>query len=169
MTIVVVPLAVARARGFWLQRFSKQDLPEARGFQTSIRSMLIATVVVACLLAFGASVCDANYMWEGGRTTSLAALSTAVMLVGLPTLFLSSAALSVWATLSAGAVRSRMVVGGAVLAAGGAFLPYVLNGDAVSYAYWAGLPLLTFLITSFTLLAFRWAGYRFVRGNPKAG
>lgn len=52
---------------------------------------------------------------------------------------------------------------GAALAAEGTFLPYCLHGDAISYVFWAGLPVLTFLITSVTLLAFRFAGCLFMR------
>ncbi len=61
-----------------------------------------------------------------------------------------------------------MVVATVTLAAGGTFLPYCLNGDTGSFFFWASHPPLVFLITSITLLAFRSAGYRFVRPIPKA-
>ncbi|GEM_PF-1907185 len=164
MVVVVVPLAVARSRGFRLELLARESLPEGRAFQTSVRAMLIVTAVVASLLAFGASVDDASYV-RAGRHVSVSGTAIVLMLLGTPTLFLSSALLSVWATLSTGTVPSRMVVGGAALAAGGAFLPYCLHGDATSYVFWAGLPVLTFLITSVTLLAFRFAGYRFTQAT----
>ncbi len=167
MVVVNVPLAIARAHGFRLQRFGEQDLPKGKAFQISLRGMLIVTVIVACLLAFGSSVDDGSYMRGGGLTTSSTFLSHAVMFSGLPTLFLSSALLSVWASLSAGAVLSRMVVATVTLAAGGTFLPYCLHGDTGSFFFWASFPPLLFLITSITLLAFRSAGYRFVRTIPK--
>ncbi len=167
MATVIAPLAVARANGFRLQRFCREGLPEAKAFQISIRAMLVLTVVVACLLAFATSLDDSSHM--RGRTTSLAGQSHAVMMVTLPILFLGSAMLSVWASLSAGAVCSRILVGSATLVAGGAFLPFALNGDAASYGLWVGLPLLTFLITSATLLVFRSIGYRFVRETPREG
>ncbi len=162
MVVVVVPLAVARSRGFRLELLARESLPYGRAFQTSVRTMLLVTAVVAGLLAFGASVDDGSYM-RAGLHTSATTMAKVLMIIGLPTLFLSSALLSVWTTLSAGTVPSRMVVGGAALAAGGAFLPYCLHGDAISYGFWAGLPVLTFLITSVTLLFFRVAGYRFMR------
>lgn len=173
MVIFVTPFAVARARGFRLHWFSKQNLPPAKAFQMSIRGMLIVMVVVACLLAIGRSVKSSSTMrgtsvTYGMDTTDTSRLkSQAVMIVGLPTLFLSSAMLSVWATLSVGTVASRMVVSGLALAAGGTFLPFCHISDAYSYLYWASLPLLTFLITSFTLLPFRLAGHRFVRGDQQ--
>lgn len=82
-------------------------------------------------------------------------------------LFLASALLSVWAVLSTGTVFGRMIVGALAIAAGGAFLPYCHHSHATTYAYWASLPLLAFLITSSTLLPFRAAGYRFLRGAAK--
>lgn len=173
MAIFVTPFANARARGLRLQQFSKENLPPAKAFQISIRGMLIMMVVVACLLAIGRSVKSSGTMhgdsvtYVTGATDSSQLKSEAVMIVGFPTLFLSSAMLSVWATLSAGTVASRMVVSGIALAAGGTFLPCCHNSDAYSYLYWASLPLLTFLITSFTLLPFRVAGYRFVRGEQQ--
>ena len=165
MAIFVTPFAVARAWGFRLQRFSRQNLPTATGFQISVRGMLIVTLVVACLLALGASIGDTSVM-GGNEVTDETGEAIAFMLVCLPTLLVSSALVSVWATLSAGTVASRMVVGGLALATGGTFLPYSLNGDATTYAYWASLPPLTFLITSSTLLPFRSAGYRFLRATP---
>ncbi len=169
MAIFVTPFAVARARGFRLHWFSKHNLPPTKAFQISIRGMLIVMVVVACLLAIGRSVKSSGTMRGANVTYDMDAIdssrlrSHAVMIVGLPTLFLSSAMLSVWATLSAGAVASRMVVSGIALASGGTFLPCCHNSDAYSYLYWASLPLLSFLITSFTLLPVRLAGYRFMR------
>ncbi|MHB8898434.1 MAG: hypothetical protein ACYC6Y_06780 [Thermoguttaceae bacterium] len=167
MAAIIVPLAIARTYGFGLQRFGEQDLPKGKAFQTSLRALLIVTVVVACLLAFGATVGDGSRMREGGRSTSPGSLSTAVMLIGMPTVLLSSALLSVWAALSAGTVLSRMVAAIAALAAGGAFLPYCLHGDTGSFIAWAAMPPLNFLIICLTLLAFRSSGYRFVR--PSGG
>ena len=162
MAIIVASLAVMRGWGFRLQRFSEQHLPERWEFQFSIRGMLLLTVVVACLLAFGASTGNIGEM-HGNSVTGMKWQSTAIMFVGLPILLLASTLLSVWAVLSTGTVAARMVVGAVTIAAGGAFLPYCHHGDAVSYAFWASLTLLTFLITSSTLLAFRAAGYRFLR------
>lgn len=160
MAIILAPLAVMRAWGFHLHRFSNQDLPAPRRFQFSVRAMLLATVVVACLLAFGASTGDIGEM-HGNSVTGMKWQSTAIMFAALPILLLASALISVWAALSTGTVAVRMIVGALAIAAGGAFLPYCHHADAVSYAFWASLTLLTFLITSSTLLAFRTVGYRF--------
>ena len=166
MPIIVIPLAVIRAWGFRLQRFTRSDLPELRGFQFSIRGMLLLTVVVACLLAFGANTGDIGEMHEN-TVTAPKWQSTAIMFVSLPILLLASSLLSVWAALSTGTVFGRTTVGALAIAAGGAFLPYCHHSDAASCAFWASLTLIAFLITSSTLLAFRAAGYRFLRGTAK--
>ena len=158
----LVPLAIARARGFHLWCFGEHDCPTGRAFQISLRTMLLVTVIVACLLAFGASIGDEVVM-RGSRTFGTSAISWTLMLVGVPTLLTWLALLSVWAVLSAGEPISRIVVGTATVAAGGAFLPYCLSGDAQAYAFCSGLVVSLFLIVSVSLFPFRTAGYRFLR------
>jgi hypothetical protein len=163
MAIVVVPLAVARTRGFRLQRLAGPKDPAPGGLQITIRSMLIVTAIVACLLALGSNL-DASLAMRGshfiGAPTGFA---EALAFAWVPLLFTGSAMLSVWASLSAGTTWSRMVVAIAILTAAGAFGPYAFDGDRSSYGFWITLPLLTFFVTSLTLLVFRLAGYRFMR------
>lgn len=169
MAVFLTPLAIVRKRGFTLRRFDPHEVPKRGGLQTTIRGMLIVTVVVACLLGLGAIVGDGVTMHLNGVSYGVSGPRSGVkivMLASLTTLFVGTGMLSIWSTLSAGTVCSRMVVSAAALAAGAAFMPYAFNGDAASYAYWSGLVLLMFLITAFTLLPFRWVGYRFVRETP---
>ncbi len=163
MAIVVVPLAVARTRGFRLQRLAEQTTPEAGGFQMTIRSMLIVTAVAACFLALGSNL-DASMAMRGSHIIgNPTGFSEALAFAWVPLLFTGSAMLSVWVSLSAGTTWSRMVVAIAILTAAGAFGPYAFDGDRSSYGFWITLPLLTFFVTSLTLLAFRLAGYRLMR------
>ena len=162
MAIVLVPLAVVRSWGFRLRRFDRSQIPAAREFQITILGMLTVTLVVAGLLALAASIGEVGVMRSRDQTR----LSMPFMLLCLPILFSSSALLSVWAALSTGKVAIRMFVASAAVTAGGAFLPHCHDSDAATYAFWASLPLLIFLITSLTLLPFRWIGYRFLQAAP---
>lgn len=157
LPIHVAPLAIVRSGGYRLQQFCQDDIPSSKPFQVSLRTILLSTLVVACLLAFGASI-DSGVVMRAYETIGTSAISTALMFVGLPTLFTASALLSVWAALSPGEPISRLAVGLTVVAAGGAFLPYCHKGDARAYAYWCGLTVSLFLIISISLLAFRGPG-----------
>ena len=158
----LAPLVFARTRGFHLWRFGENNCPMGRAFRISLRTLPLVTVIAASLLAFGASIGDEVVM-RGSRTFGSSAISRTLLLVGLPTLLTSSALLSVWAVFSAGEPISRIVVGTATVAAGGAFLPYCLSGDARAYAFWCGLAVSLFLIVSASLFPFRVAGYRFMQ------
>ncbi len=165
LPIYVAPLAIVRSGGRRLQQFCQDDIPSSKPFQMSLRAILLTTLVVACLLAFGASI-DTVAVMRANETIGTSPISNVLMLVGLPTLFIASALLSIWAALSPGEPISRLAVGLTAVAAGGAFLPYCHKGDARAYAFWCGLTVSLFLVISISLLAFRGAGYRFAWRNP---
>ena len=161
----VVPLAVARSRGFRLRRISQDSLVDAKPFQFTVRAMLLITAGVACLLALRSNIHSEIALRQGNRPIGTLGISMAFLLFGIPALLTWAALLSVWASLSAGKLTSRALVGTVAAAAGGAFLPYCLKGGAHSYAHWSGLTVSLFLVISVSLLAFRAAGYRFVWTN----
>ncbi len=173
MMCVVVPLRIARARGYRLQRFRREELPQGTGFQITIRGLLLVTALVAGMLAIGQIVevggvemSGASFIYAGPPNGSSWNVVTPVVLIaGVLLLFAASAVLGVWASLSTGTVWSRMLVHGLTLVGAGAFLPYLFHGDFFSYCFWGALPLASFLVVSLTLLTFRAVGYRFLRSE----
>ncbi len=131
MTCVVVLLRIARARGYRLQWFRREELPQGTGFQITIRGLLLVTAFAAGMLAIGqivevggATMSGASFTYAGPPNASNWNVVTPVVIIaGVLLLFAASAVLGVWASLSTGTIWSRMLVYGLTMVGAGAFLP----------------------------------------------
>lgn len=175
MTCTLIPFAIAWMRGYRLLYFNCVKLPEGTGFQTSIRGLLAATLVVASMLAIERSV-KFNGGIENGTTISCTAPQNAsfsstdrvafarhTMIAAMWLELAAAAMLGVWTSLSPGTCLSRATVSVVVLVGAGSFLPRIFHGDVLTYFYWGFPPLGSYLIVSVTLLTIRAVGYRFLQ------
>lgn len=167
---VFFPLLLARDSGFRLLLFADEPAPHGTSFQMSIRGMLVITAVLAAMLAAGNDM-DGHLLpdtpamlWQHALGNIPIWDKQGVLVVATSlSLFVGGSLLSVWACLSLGSVGIRLVVGGATCLSLGALLAYYLHGSLWTYLGGCFLGALLFGVTSSTLLAFRWYGYRFSR------